>query len=60
MLSGNLAYHSIVTETGRARCALIGNMAVSVAATVLNEVRDIPGLVSSLIDQTLAPAEVII
>jgi glycosyltransferase involved in cell wall biosynthesis len=35
-------------------------MSVSVAATVLNEVRDIPGLVSSLIDQTLAPAEVII
>lgn len=35
-------------------------MAVSVAATVLNEVRDIPGLVASLTDQTLAPAEVII
>ncbi len=35
-------------------------MAVSVAATVLNEMHDIPGLVASLIDQTLAPAEVII
>jgi glycosyltransferase involved in cell wall biosynthesis len=35
-------------------------MAVSVAATVLNEVRDIPGLVSSLADQTLAPAEIIV
>jgi glycosyltransferase involved in cell wall biosynthesis len=35
-------------------------MAVSIAATVLNEVEDIPHLVSSLCDQTLAPAEVII
>ena len=35
-------------------------MPVSVAATVLNEVEDIPSLVASLIDQTLAPAEVII
>lgn len=35
-------------------------MAVSVAATVLNEVDDIPSLVSSLTDQTLAPAEIII
>jgi len=35
-------------------------MAVSVAATVLNEMHDIPGLVASLADQSLAPAEVII
>jgi glycosyltransferase involved in cell wall biosynthesis len=35
-------------------------MAVSVAATVLNEVRDIPALVASLADQTLAPAEIIV
>jgi glycosyltransferase involved in cell wall biosynthesis len=35
-------------------------MAVSVAATVLNEMHDIPGLIASLTDQTLAPAEVII
>jgi len=35
-------------------------MAVSVAATVLNEVRDIPALVSSLATQTLAPAEIVI
>ncbi|MEO6912242.1 MAG: glycosyltransferase, partial [Edaphobacter sp.] len=35
-------------------------MAVSVAATVLNEVRDIPGLLSSLAAQTLAPAEIIV
>jgi glycosyltransferase involved in cell wall biosynthesis len=35
-------------------------MAVSVVATVLNEVDDISGLVSSLTDQTLIPAEVII
>ncbi len=34
--------------------------AVSVIATVLNEVEDIDGLVSSLIHQTLEPAEVII
>jgi len=33
---------------------------VSVAATVLNEVEDIDGLVESLMKQTLAPAEVII
>jgi len=36
------------------------DMAVSVAATVLNEADDISGLVSSLTDQTLAPSEVII
>ncbi|WP_348269794.1 glycosyltransferase [Edaphobacter paludis] len=35
-------------------------MAVSVAATVLNEVDDIPGLVASLTDQILVPAEIII
>jgi glycosyltransferase involved in cell wall biosynthesis len=35
-------------------------MSVSVAATVLNEVRDIPALVASLADQTLAPAEIIV
>ncbi len=35
-------------------------MPVSIAATVLNELRDIPGLVSSLTNQALAPAEVII
>ncbi|MEO6911537.1 MAG: glycosyltransferase [Edaphobacter sp.] len=35
-------------------------MPVSVAATVLNEVRDIPALVSSLAAQTLAPAEIVI
>jgi len=34
--------------------------AVSVAATVLNEVHDIDSLVESLMQQTLAPAEVII
>ncbi len=34
--------------------------AVSVIATVLNEVNDIDGLVSSLIHQTLTPAEIII
>ena len=33
---------------------------VSVAATVLNEVDDIDALVESLMQQTLAPAEVII
>ncbi len=35
-------------------------MAVSVAATVLNEVRDIPSLVASLAAQTLAPAEIVV
>jgi glycosyltransferase involved in cell wall biosynthesis len=35
-------------------------MAVSVAATVLNEVDDIPSLVASLTDQTLMPAEIIV
>lgn len=35
-------------------------MAVSVVATVLNEMRDIPALVASLTDQTLAAAEIII
>ena len=34
--------------------------AVSVIATVLNEAEDIDGLVSSLIHQTLEPAEIII
>jgi glycosyltransferase involved in cell wall biosynthesis len=35
-------------------------MAVSVIATVLNEVDDIPNLVASVTDQTLVPAEVVI
>lgn len=35
-------------------------MAVSVIATVLNEVDEIPSLVASLVDQILIPAEVII
>ena len=35
-------------------------MAVSIAATVLNEVDDISSLVASLTDQTLIPAEVVI
>ena len=34
--------------------------AISVIATVLNEVEDIDGLVSSLVRQTLAPAEIIV
>ena len=38
----------------------INTQAVSVAATVLNEVDDIDALVESLMRQTLAPAEVII
>lgn len=37
-----------------------GMSTVSVAATVLNEVEDIDGLISSLLQQTLKPAEVII
>lgn len=36
------------------------HMAVSVATTVLNEVHDIPGLIATVTDQTLAPAEVIV
>ena len=39
---------------------LVGMSAVSVIATVLNEVEDIDGLVSSLFHQTLEPAEVIV
>ena len=34
--------------------------AISVIATILNEVEDIDGLVSSLVRQTLAPAEIIV
>ena len=38
----------------------MGRPGVSVIATVLNEVNDIDGLVSSLVQQTLTPAEIII
>ena len=34
--------------------------AVSVIATVLNEAEDIDGLVSSLLQQTLQPAEIVV
>jgi GT2 family glycosyltransferase len=36
------------------------DMAVSVVATILNEVRDVPNLVASLTDQTFAAVEVVI
>src|ERR1019366_7272798 len=53
--------HQIGSECSEARLeVLVGMSAVSVIATVLNEVADIDGLVSSVIHQTLEPAEVIV
>jgi hypothetical protein len=53
--------HQIGSECSEAQLeVLVGMSAVSVIATVLNEVEDIDELVSSLIQQTLEPAEVIV
>ena len=53
--------HQIGSECSEAQLeVLVGMSAVSVIATVLNEVDDIDELVSSLIQQTLEPAEVIV
>src|SRR5271155_3951557 len=60
VLSSPLRF-SLRTENCPSRLHWFLNMpAVSVAATVLNEVDDIDSLVESLMQQTLAPAEVII
>ena len=53
--------HQIGSECSEAQLeVLVGMSAVSVIATVLNEVDDIDELVSSLILQTLEPTEVIV